>query len=214
MHRRIAWTSSISSLSVGASMSIRGGAEGLLHSGDCLMLSKVSARQTFGASWRSWCFNSATTTRFQQPIANAHRRGVSWWTSFGLLRSPIDGGRQLHVSLDPPGAFERDREQDQHLTLAGYTVVRFTYKQVAQRARARPAPPPPTPRQDPGRFERLGDVENDPDRFDFFENKAVQLGLVARGDLAQVDRRVIELGVDAGVEGGLAQRASRRPRPP
>jgi very-short-patch-repair endonuclease len=29
-----------------------------------------------------------------------------------------------------PSAFERDRERDQHLTLAGYTVVRFTYKQV------------------------------------------------------------------------------------
>jgi very-short-patch-repair endonuclease len=29
-------------------------------------------------------------------------------------------------------AFERDRERDQHLTLAGYTVVRFTYNQVTQ----------------------------------------------------------------------------------
>jgi hypothetical protein len=29
-------------------------------------------------------------------------------------------------------AFERDRERDQHLTLAGYTVVRFTYHQVTQ----------------------------------------------------------------------------------
>jgi very-short-patch-repair endonuclease len=31
-----------------------------------------------------------------------------------------------------PTAFERDRERDQHLTLAGYTVVRFTYKQVTE----------------------------------------------------------------------------------
>lgn len=29
-------------------------------------------------------------------------------------------------------SFERDRERDQHLTLAGYTVVRFTYRQVTQ----------------------------------------------------------------------------------
>jgi very-short-patch-repair endonuclease len=29
-------------------------------------------------------------------------------------------------------AFERDRERDQRLTLAGYTVVRFTYNQVTQ----------------------------------------------------------------------------------
>lgn len=31
-----------------------------------------------------------------------------------------------------PAAFERDRERDQHLTLAGYTVLRFTYNQVTQ----------------------------------------------------------------------------------
>ncbi len=31
-----------------------------------------------------------------------------------------------------PGAFERDRERDQQLTLAGYTVVRFTYAQVTR----------------------------------------------------------------------------------
>jgi very-short-patch-repair endonuclease len=35
-----------------------------------------------------------------------------------------------------PSAFETDRERDQQLTLAGYTVVRFTYNQVA---RQRPA---------------------------------------------------------------------------
>ncbi len=33
-----------------------------------------------------------------------------------------------------PAAFERDRERDQHLTLAGYTVVRFTYKQVTRQS--------------------------------------------------------------------------------
>ncbi|MCW2985854.1 MAG: hypothetical protein JWR63_3424 [Conexibacter sp.] len=31
-----------------------------------------------------------------------------------------------------PSAFERDRRRDQQLTLAGYTVVRFTYKQVTR----------------------------------------------------------------------------------
>jgi very-short-patch-repair endonuclease len=38
-------------------------------------------------------------------------------------------GYAFHSS---PTAFERDRERDQHLTLAGYTVVRFTYNQVTQ----------------------------------------------------------------------------------
>jgi Protein of unknown function (DUF559) len=33
-------------------------------------------------------------------------------------------------------AFERDRERDQALTLAGYTVVRFTYNQVTQQPEA------------------------------------------------------------------------------
>jgi very-short-patch-repair endonuclease len=31
-----------------------------------------------------------------------------------------------------PSAFERDRERDQQLTLAGYAVVRFTYNQVVR----------------------------------------------------------------------------------
>ena len=51
-HRRIASTSSISSLSVGASMSTRGSTV-RLRSGDFLTLWKALAPQTFGASWRS-----------------------------------------------------------------------------------------------------------------------------------------------------------------
>ena len=35
-----------------------------------------------------------------------------------------------------PSAFERDRERDQLLTLAGYTVVRFTHKQVTRQRQA------------------------------------------------------------------------------
>jgi very-short-patch-repair endonuclease len=43
-----------------------------------------------------------------------------------------------------PTAFERDRERDQHLTLAGYVVVRFTYNHITQ-----------TPEAVAGRIRRL-----------------------------------------------------------
>jgi very-short-patch-repair endonuclease len=35
-----------------------------------------------------------------------------------------------------PSTFERDRERDQQLTLAGYIIVRFTHKQVTRQRRA------------------------------------------------------------------------------
>ena len=37
-------------------------------------------------------------------------------------------GRAVHGTA---GAFERDRERDQRLALAGYRTVRFTWRQVA-----------------------------------------------------------------------------------
>jgi very-short-patch-repair endonuclease len=47
-------------------------------------------------------------------------------------------GTKLVVETDgftyhsTPSAFEADRQRDQHLTLAGYTVVRFTYNQITR----------------------------------------------------------------------------------
>ena len=51
---------------------------------------------------------------------------------FWPAKKLIGRGRRLRLPLSPRAAFERDRERDQHLTLAGYTVVRFTYHQVTQ----------------------------------------------------------------------------------
>lgn len=57
-------------------------------------------------------------------------------TIAGLLVDFHWPGTNLIVETDgyayhsTPSSFERDRERDQRLTLAGYTVVRFTYNQV------------------------------------------------------------------------------------
>jgi hypothetical protein len=65
-----------------------------------------------------------------QPVANA--------TIEDFLVDFFWPGKRLVVEADSytyhsmPSAFERDRERDQQLTLAGYTVVRFTYTQVTQ----------------------------------------------------------------------------------
>jgi very-short-patch-repair endonuclease/predicted transcriptional regulator of viral defense system len=40
-------------------------------------------------------------------------------------------GRDVHTTRR---AFEHDRERDQHLTLAGFTVVRFTWRQITREA--------------------------------------------------------------------------------
>jgi hypothetical protein len=64
------------------------------------------------------------------PVANT--------TVAGVLVDFHWAGTKVLVELDgyayhsSRAAFERDRERDQHLTLAGYTVVRFTYKQVTE----------------------------------------------------------------------------------
>jgi very-short-patch-repair endonuclease len=56
----------------------------------------------------------------------------------GLLVDFHWPGTNLIVETDgyayhsTPSSFERDRERDQQLTLAGYTVVRFTYNQVTR----------------------------------------------------------------------------------
>ncbi len=65
-----------------------------------------------------------------QPVANATIEGFMvdfFWPATKLI---VEADSYTYHSM--PGAFERDRERDQQLTLAGYTVVRFTYTQVAQ----------------------------------------------------------------------------------
>jgi hypothetical protein len=65
-----------------------------------------------------------------QPIANATIEGILvdfFWPTKKLM---VEADSDTYHSM--PGAFERDRERDQRLTLAGYTVVRFTYNQVTR----------------------------------------------------------------------------------
>ena len=71
-----------------------------------------------------------------EPIANAQVEGLMvdfFWPAARLI---VEADSYTYHSM--PSAFERDRERDQHLTLAGFTVVRFTYTQVTrQRALVR-----------------------------------------------------------------------------
>ena len=67
-----------------------------------------------------------------QPITNATVEGFLvdfFWPSKRLM---VEADGYTYHSM--PSAFERDRERDQQLTLAGYTVVRFTYAQVTRRS--------------------------------------------------------------------------------
>jgi hypothetical protein len=65
-----------------------------------------------------------------QPVANATVEGFLVDFFWPAKRLMVEADSYTYHSM--PGAFERDRERDQQLTLAGYTVVRFTYTQVAQ----------------------------------------------------------------------------------
>jgi hypothetical protein len=65
-----------------------------------------------------------------EPIANATVEGILVDFFWPAKRLMVEADSYTYHSM--PGAFERDRERDQHLTLAGYTVVRFTYKQVTR----------------------------------------------------------------------------------
>jgi hypothetical protein len=65
-----------------------------------------------------------------RPVANARVAGVLvdfLWRDAKLVVET--DGYTYHSTRS---AFERDRERDQRLTLAGYTVLRFTYNQVTQ----------------------------------------------------------------------------------
>jgi hypothetical protein len=68
------------------------------------------------------------------PVANAQVEGFTvdfYWPSKRLV---IEADGYTYHSM--PSTFERDRERDQQLTLAGYTVVRFTHKQVTRQPKA------------------------------------------------------------------------------
>jgi hypothetical protein len=65
-----------------------------------------------------------------RPVANATVAGVLVDFSWPGTKVVIElDGYAYHSS---PTAFERDRERDQQLVVAGYIVVRFTYNQVTQ----------------------------------------------------------------------------------
>jgi hypothetical protein len=74
--------------------------------------------------------------RLPEPIANATVEGILVDFFWPTKKLAVEADSYTYHSM--PGAFERDRERDQQLTLAGYTVVRFTHAQVTnQRALVR-----------------------------------------------------------------------------
>jgi very-short-patch-repair endonuclease len=69
-----------------------------------------------------------------RPAANARVEGLevdAFWPRRRLIVE-LDG-YAFHASRS---AFERDRERDQRLTLAGFTVLRLTHRQLAERPEA------------------------------------------------------------------------------
>jgi hypothetical protein len=69
-----------------------------------------------------------------EPIANAQVQGFTVDFYWPTKRLVIEADSYTYHSM--PSTFETDRERDQQLTLAGYTVVRFTYKQVTRQPKA------------------------------------------------------------------------------
>jgi hypothetical protein len=65
-----------------------------------------------------------------EPVANAQVKGFTVDFYWPAKRLVIEADSYTYHSM--PSSFERDRERDQQLTLAGYTVVRFTHKQVTR----------------------------------------------------------------------------------
>jgi very-short-patch-repair endonuclease len=69
-----------------------------------------------------------------EPVANAQIEGFTvdfYWPHKRLI---IEADSYTYHSM--PSAFESDRERDQLLTLAGYTVLRFTHRQVTRQRQA------------------------------------------------------------------------------
>jgi very-short-patch-repair endonuclease len=70
---------------------------------------------------------------FPRPAVNARVEGVLVDFYWPHKRLAVEADSYTYHSM--PSSFESDRERDQQLTLAGYTVVRFTYKQVTRQRR-------------------------------------------------------------------------------
>jgi very-short-patch-repair endonuclease len=69
-----------------------------------------------------------------EPAANAQVEGFTvdfYWPASKLI---VEADSYTYHAM--PSAFERDRERDQQLILAGYTVVRFTHRQVTRKRKA------------------------------------------------------------------------------
>jgi very-short-patch-repair endonuclease len=69
-----------------------------------------------------------------EPAANAQVEGFTvdfYWPATKLI---VEADSYTYHAM--PSAFERDRERDQQLILAGYTVVRFTHHQVTRKRKA------------------------------------------------------------------------------
>jgi very-short-patch-repair endonuclease len=69
-----------------------------------------------------------------EPAVNAQVEGFTVDFYWPTKRLVIEADSYTYHSM--PSAFERDRERDQRLTLAGYTVVRFTNNQVTRQRNA------------------------------------------------------------------------------
>jgi hypothetical protein len=64
------------------------------------------------------------------PTPRVNVRVAGWLVDFFWPEARLIVETDGYAYHSTRSAFERDRERDQHLTLAGYTVVRFTYNQV------------------------------------------------------------------------------------
>jgi very-short-patch-repair endonuclease len=64
------------------------------------------------------------------PTPHANRRVAGYMVDFTWPDAKLIAETDGYAYHSTPTAFERDRDRDQRLTLAGYTVVRFTYNQV------------------------------------------------------------------------------------
>jgi very-short-patch-repair endonuclease len=67
------------------------------------------------------------------PIVNTQVEGILVDFYWPLKRLIVEADGYTYHSM--PTTFERDRERDQTLTLAGYIVVRFTYRQITRQPR-------------------------------------------------------------------------------
>lgn len=73
----------------------------------------------------------AATATLERPVANARVAGLE--VDFLWPRQKLVVETDGYASR---AAFERDRERDQRLTAAGYTVIRVTHRQLAQQPEA------------------------------------------------------------------------------